>query len=242
MASIERMKVGGREAWVAYLKDWQPVEKSEATLIKVHYLDNHEIKFFVPAEKQAEAQKVVKFNSHHDEHGRFTFGRSGAVPAESLAAKVAAEGGFTVHPSNGVAPKDGWMVSLKNYEVAVPKDQFTKETIEQYLATHGRALKRDGNFLGAWFNKDDGKVYLDVSTRVPSKDKAIQLAKRREQFGIFNMKTKEYVATNAHKAQEAEMAKSPATWHVAILDTLDVDAAFAAVQQMVEAASSKPGK
>jgi hypothetical protein len=79
---IERQKLQGREATVAYLTaKFEPASKDEAELVKVTFQDNNETLWLV--EQQ---HRRFGFNPNHDEAGRFAEGggkdaKAGAVPA-----------------------------------------------------------------------------------------------------------------------------------------------------------------
>lgn len=100
-------------------------------------------------------------------------------------------------------------------------------------------LSKPNNYLGAWFNKEDGKVYLDVSTRFRSRSKALTAGRRRHQFGIFNIGTKEYVPTNAHKADSGDVHTQKPKWHFVIVDKNDPEAAYNAIKDMIEKAEKE---
>lgn len=228
--NIEMRSVDGSPAIVSYLDEsWQPVAKDAASVIEVRWQDGRHA-FYRPNPKPT--AKVAKFNPYHDDKGRFDF-----APEGKLADRVNSEGGFTVHAGSNSSPSDGWMVSLENYEHAVPKEAFKAATIKKYVEQHKKVLSKPTNYLGAWFNKEDGKVYLDVTTRFGDKEKAIAAGRRRHQFGIFNIGTKEYVPVNAHKA--AADTTSSSGWHFVVLDKSDPDAAYKAVVAMIEKAGAE---
>jgi hypothetical protein len=73
---IERQKVQGKAATVAYLNDsMELVDKAKATLIKILF-DDGSMVFAVPARKV-----LPTFNPNHDEKGRFTTGGGAQPPA-----------------------------------------------------------------------------------------------------------------------------------------------------------------
>lgn len=63
----------------------------------------------------------------------------------------------------------------------------TREQIEEFVRKHWSLLQQPENSIGTWYNKADGKTYLDISRTVPSVDKALELGKKHRQIAIFDL-------------------------------------------------------
>lgn len=81
--------------------------------------------------------------------------------------------------------KTGFMVSQHATEKVVDVDTLDKlkDDIQNYVDTH--KLKRN-QYFGLWYN--DGKCYIDISSRISNKKQAIDLGKQENQLAIFDNK------------------------------------------------------
>ena len=80
----------------------------------------------------------------------------------------------------------GYQVSEKDLEI-IPAYKLTKKHLIEML----NKLPKGAN-LGVWI--DNGKAYIDQSTRVLSKDFALKLGKALNQISIWNWKAGEAIA------------------------------------------------
>ena len=87
---------------------------------------------------------------------------------------------------NGIVNRTkGYQVSKKDLMI-VPVYKLRKSMLVE-LST---ALNV-GEYLGVWVN--DGKVYIDISERKLSLDKALQVGRERNQISIFDWSTKDCI-------------------------------------------------
>lgn len=49
-------------------------------------------------------------------------------------------------------------------------------------------LSKEGHALGAWYNKENGSLYVDVAIVVEGKKRAVQIGKEQNQISIFSFK------------------------------------------------------
>lgn len=98
--------------------------------------------------------------------------------------KSLANGGLTFNNLKD-SVKTGFMVSQQNTEKVVPINSIKqlKRDIQNYVDTH--ALKQN-QYFGLWYN--DGKCYIDISSRISTKKQAIDLGKQENQLAIFDNK------------------------------------------------------
>lgn len=86
--------------------------------------------------------------------------------------------------------KSGFMVSQQKTETVVPIGNIRKlkQDIQDYVDTH---KLKDNQYFGLWYN--DGKCYIDISTRIATKKQAVELGKLENQLAIFNNKTRQVI-------------------------------------------------
>ncbi len=118
-------------------------------------------------------------------------------------------GGFTVHPITGKSPKKGYMVAtVPGEELKVKK--LTENKLSGFIQKNASNFAKDNKLhVGGWYNIDDGKIYLDLSTNVASLPKAKSLAKKYKQISIYDIVNKAEINTedlwegdNADEGQE----------------------------------------
>ena len=98
-------------------------------------------------------------------------------------------GGYTVHPVTGRKPASGYQVStVREAEMFLgDAKEVTPDLINKYRNRWRKELAEDSDLhLGGWYNKEDGKVYIDLSKRVSSRTEALSLAKKHRQYGVWN--------------------------------------------------------
>ena len=87
-------------------------------------------------------------------------------------------------------PREGYMVSIKDHELIIPYDpEGLQYEISRYIKSKADILisgMSDNKFLGAWV--DEGKLYLDVSLHIYSKEEAISIARAEEQKAYYDCK------------------------------------------------------
>jgi hypothetical protein len=80
---------------------------------------------------------------------------------------------------------------------AVANDQVTK-----YAKENWKLLRDQENFVGTWYNEDDGNTYLDVSIFRENYDDAVNIAKKHNQLAIFNLETGEEIVISDENSGE----------------------------------------
>ena len=123
-----------------------------------------------------------------------------------LARKIREDGGFTYNPMNDSAPTTGFAVSpFKELEMVVDVQkpegmdvakyrENIRPKLREYIQKNIELLGREGAHLGGWYDKDNGKVYIDISLVRDSIEDAMKIAKDNDQEAIFNLETFETIS------------------------------------------------
>lgn len=118
----------------------------------------------------------------------------------NLITKLAKEDGFTFDPKTSSFPEKGFAVSIvKNRERVLEGNLIaTVSDFKSYVEDNKDFLSEPNANFGGWYNKDDGKVYLDVSIVVDTQEEATKLALEHKQLAIFDLVKKDtiYVTKN----------------------------------------------
>jgi len=122
-----------------------------------------------------------------------------ALAVHQLAQEARETGGFSVFPMSGNRPVDGYMVGVKGYEMQVGEFLDWPEIIGIYADLHERLFREEGCLLGGWVH---GRLYLDVSVRVPNKDEALRLAAQRGELAIYDVATGEVINVDEQGNEE----------------------------------------
>lgn len=92
-------------------------------------------------------------------------------------------GGCSYNLHTGVSnPDSGYMVSVRKTQYVV--DVLDAETLRKFIETNIEDIASDNLFVGSWVS--DGKVYLDVSELILSKEQAIKSGMLRDQLAIYD--------------------------------------------------------
>ena len=96
---------------------------------------------------------------------------------------IIANGGATLDRNGAnVNFKSGYQVSKKDcYTLNAEKITDVKKAVEKVL---NRISHESGLFCGVWV--DSGLVYIDISERIKSRKKALNVGKARKQISIFD--------------------------------------------------------
>lgn len=116
-------------------------------------------------------------------------GEGGLVrPGGILATIASADGGFTYSPATGDQPTAGFALSVHpGHEKVLDIADVNLVSLAQYAKDNWTLLKQSGNYMGAWHNPDDHRVYLDVSTVVKTAHEAEALARQAHQLAYFDL-------------------------------------------------------
>lgn len=96
---------------------------------------------------------------------------------------IIANGGATLNKDGAsVNFKNGYQVSRKDcYTLNAEKVNDVKKAVEKVL---NRISHESGLFCGVWI--DSGLVYIDISERIKSRKKALNVGKARKQISVFD--------------------------------------------------------
>ena len=104
-------------------------------------------------------------------------------------------GGFTVHPISGKSPTKGYMVATVPGQELVTK-KLTANKLGGFIQKNSANFSKDkGLHVGGWYNKKNGKIYVDLSSNVSSLAKAKTLAKKHKQIAIWDVANKDEINT-----------------------------------------------
>ena len=150
----------------------------------------------------AETQQTKESARHlPGKHNQATHGKGGGgsggsskvglsdEKANDLAKRVKTpDGGFTVDPRTGKDVTSGFAVATDpKLSKEIDAKDVTGKTIQNYVNANKSALAGEGKMVGGWHDPDTGKVWLDVSTVTPDKNKAVKLAQDANQIAIFDL-------------------------------------------------------
>jgi hypothetical protein len=118
----------------------------------------------------------------------------------SILDKVRENGGLSVRLTNGSEPIKGFMVSRKGMGAIVEaKDFFDpskgKQLLSGYMKQHKNELSTGKDYLGIWHNKENGKVYFDVSANIFDREAAIEMGQNNDQISIWDVVNFDEIAT-----------------------------------------------
>lgn len=99
------------------------------------------------------------------------------------------DGGFTYSLSTHHRPTEGFALSLhQDREQTADVIAITPESIVAYAVKNWDLLKESNNYLGAWHNPENDKVYFDVSTVVQDPEEAATLGRAHGQLAYYDLK------------------------------------------------------
>lgn len=102
------------------------------------------------------------------------------------------DGGFSLD-TNNKTPKNGYMLAIKGFEKTFNIKDSNK--IMMYcLELKNKILK--GQYVGGWFNREDNKIYIDVSENITDKKEAIKKAKVRNELAIWDIEKFKEIKVN----------------------------------------------
>ena len=151
---------------------------------------------------------------YHDQstHGNWSQGR--------MAQQATDKGGFTYQPLTHDHPVTGFALSImpeheqvENF-IGVQKSVIAGK-IADYIKSKSAQLADPKVHVGAWWNKEgDGKLYLDLSVIVPTKEEAMTLGKQHGQMSAFDLANKTdlpIMSQEEHDAWKPDAAAPMAT-------------------------------
>lgn len=88
-------------------------------------------------------------------------------------------GGATINKYGvRVSMKSGYQVSKQDLLI-IPVDSLNKLILKELI----RKLVKRGDYLGVWI--DDGKAYVDISCRIATKSKAMEMGRELNQLSVL---------------------------------------------------------
>jgi hypothetical protein len=117
-------------------------------------------------------------NEKRDSHGRWS----------RLAGLLDTTGGFTHSLGRDTERSKGYAVAISGHEETF-KGKATANDIKHYVARHLKALGHPQAHLGAWFNSQDGKSYLDISHVRTNFAAALAQARKDKQIALYDLGT-----------------------------------------------------
>lgn len=128
-------------------------------------------------------------------------GRIQKLLEEQMAAHAGA-GGSTFNPLKGnMAGQDFYSVGGVVPSEVVPQDQFSLESLKNFVLKNQESLKDPSRSVGTWAN--EGKVHLDITDLLPRAD-AERLMRERNEKAIFGLKNFDEVPNAEFKTARAD--------------------------------------
>jgi hypothetical protein len=116
-------------------------------------------------------------------------------------------GGFSVKvlTSSGYMPfenKLGYLVSVKKYEDSFSLEDFTYERVKSYLHKVRLESSIEPLTFGAWFNQEEGLVYLDMNKLRFNFTHAFREAVKESQKAFYDLKNEKSIYLKDISAME----------------------------------------
>lgn len=106
--------------------------------------------------------------------------------AQDVSEGVWASGGATVSIVTGVRPPTtGYGVSLAGFE-HVSEKRAVGRKVAAYADKHAAVLAKPNHYLGAWVDRESGKLYLDITEVFAERVPAIRAGIARQQLAIWD--------------------------------------------------------
>lgn len=98
------------------------------------------------------------------------------------------DGGFTIDVRTGARVNCGYAVSIfPQFSTELPLADATPAVIGEYIERHAAVLHNPFNRLGGWHDPETGRVWLDISLVLASRNEAIRWAEASNQIAIFDL-------------------------------------------------------
>lgn len=119
---------------------------------------------------------------------------------ESEVERSKANGGSTVRPETGEHPTKGYSVAIYPDRGVIQAD-LTPDNYKKYVDTTADVRANDPKaHVGTWFNRDDGKWYLDIAHVTPKLADAATLGHLHNQLAIYDLKRNEEIQSHEYEA------------------------------------------
>lgn len=183
-----------------------------------------------------------------------TLTRTNPRPPRNLLDALKADGGFTYDPKKGTLVKvgsvDGVAVARPGTERIVGKGDVSREDFANAVAdvvdAHGEEFSK-GAMLGGWYSEDRDAYMVEVTDVFPDRASAVKAGRERNQEGVFDLKTGDFIGTGGAGDQHPQLALSQsAVLNRDIVAPIpNVDSSFSAAADATEqlvAPSTGPGQ
>lgn len=83
--------------------------------------------------------------------------------------------------------KNGFMISITNFEIVLPCDKFNEEITKQFITDMIKQINILGSknhYIGIFIN--DNKIYFDISIRILEFENALKIGKENDQIAIWD--------------------------------------------------------
>ena len=141
--------------------------------------------------------------------------------AEELTQKLVDDGGFTYNPIDNTSPTSGFAVStypenetIIDWDADIASNtgklNSLRSKVKRYVKKHREDFIKNGKaHFGGWYDKESGRVYLDMSTIVDSAEEADSLSRKHNQEAYFNLETFETVRVGARDDSKPKQKPKP---------------------------------
>ena len=152
-------------------------------------------------EKSETIVEIEKYNSFHDESGRFASAPGGGGAVGGISHRTITGGGISIHVKNGKEPKSGYMCAtytdrstwLKGDTVTNPEKRTA--AIKSFMDKNKDVLSDPDNYLGTWYDTSTGNISLDISRNFKSKADAVKFATEHNEKAIWDVKNMAEIST-----------------------------------------------
>lgn len=128
--------------------------------------------------------------------------RAPPPPGDKLLDALKKDGGFTYNAKAGklvkVGSMDGVAVARPGTERIVGRGDVSREDfahgVADVIAKHPEAFG-DGAMLGGWYSEDRDAYMVEITDVFPDRASAVKAGKKRNQEGVFDLKTGDYIPT-----------------------------------------------
>jgi hypothetical protein len=79
--------------------------------------------------------------------------------------------------------------------VFLPIEGLTPSLVEDFIRANRDLLSDPRNCVGIWYVREEGTLYLDVSTTLPSLETAVRLGQEYNQIGIYDFQNGRVIDT-----------------------------------------------
>ena len=107
---------------------------------------------------------------------------------KSLVNYIKENGGATYNLNSNNYMESGFMCAKAENEYIID-GQVTVEHLQNYITKYAKDLQKENANLGAWYNTENGKTYLDTSFRFENLQDAVEFGRKNNQLAIFNLNT-----------------------------------------------------